>query len=184
MGIQISNGYPLDIWISMDIHHGQHSHVILKNKETSSNKQTPWDDRPLLGLMMPQITFLFSPAVEATDGLKSCDIACFLDDITTFPCDSLLPWSILVDIFWGGMSWNVGHGGYYFCFHGKTAISVSFRRKNRNNQLTLIIRRFSRQYIGVKYILYLQFYCVIQTEQNFILLYFYCTNASIHTVDP
>ena len=129
MGIQISNAYPLYIWISMDIHHGQHSHVILKNKETSSNKQTPWDDRLL---MMPQITFLFSPAVEATDGLESCDIACFLNDITTFPCDSLLPWSILVDIFLGGMSWNVDHCGYNFCFHRKTAISVSFPRKNRD----------------------------------------------------
>ena len=27
---------------------------------------------------MPQITFRFSPAVEATDRLESCNIACFL----------------------------------------------------------------------------------------------------------
>ena len=68
---------PKDIWISMDIHHDQHSHVILEHKETSSNNQTSWDVRPLSGLMMPQITFWFIPAVEATDGLESCNITCF-----------------------------------------------------------------------------------------------------------
>ena len=61
----------------MNIHHGQHSHAILEDMETSSNNETSWDVRPLLGLMMPQITFWFSPAVEATDGLESCNITCF-----------------------------------------------------------------------------------------------------------
>ena len=62
---------------SIDIHHGQHSHVILEYKQTSSNNQTLWDVRPLLGLIMPQITFWISPAAETTDGLESWDIAWF-----------------------------------------------------------------------------------------------------------
>ena len=67
----------------MDIHRYpdflgyQHSHSILEDKETSSNNQTSWDVRPLLGLLMPQITFWFDPAVEATDRLESYDIAWF-----------------------------------------------------------------------------------------------------------
>ena len=60
----------------MDIHHGQHSHVILEFKQTLSNNQT-WDIRPLLGLMMLKMSFWISPAAEATDGLESWDITCF-----------------------------------------------------------------------------------------------------------
>ena len=57
--------------------------------------------RPLLGLMILQITFLFSPAVEATEGLESCDITCF--------------WTILqhshVIVFCHGPFWFIVLGG-------------------------------------------------------------------------
>ena len=67
----------------------------------SSDNQTSFDARTLLGLMILQITFWFSPAVEATDGLESCDIACF--------------WTILqhshVILFCHGAFWLIFLGG-------------------------------------------------------------------------
>ena len=56
------------------IHHDQPSHAILEN---NPNNQTSWDVTPLLGLMMPQITFWFSPDVEMMDGLESCNLTFF-----------------------------------------------------------------------------------------------------------
>ena len=69
--------------------------------KTSSNNLTSWDVRPLLGVMMPQMTFWFSQAVEATDGFNGCDIACF--------------WTISqyshVILFCHGAFWLIGLGG-------------------------------------------------------------------------
>ena len=51
--------------------------------------------------MMPQMTFWFSQAVEATDGFNGCDIACF--------------WTISqyshVILFCHGAFWLIGLGG-------------------------------------------------------------------------
>ena len=76
--IQWKSRYQMGIQISTGFHHsGQHSFAILDDKETSSNNQTSWDVRPLLGLMMPQIAFWFCPAVEVTEGFEGCKILCF-----------------------------------------------------------------------------------------------------------
>ena len=54
--------------------------------------------------MMPQITFWFSTAVEATDGLESCNVNCFWMISQHSHVILFLLWSILVDCFFGGMS--------------------------------------------------------------------------------
>ena len=41
----------------MDIHHGQHSHAILEDNETSSNNQMSWNVRLRALLMMPPNDF-------------------------------------------------------------------------------------------------------------------------------
>ena len=99
-----------------------------------------------IGLMMSQITFWFNPAVQATDGLETCDIACshtiwqhshvillchgafcliVLGEMSRcqwglLSCKRMLSHPIHRQRYW---QWNVGHCGYS-CFCRETAILV------------------------------------------------------------
>ena len=56
--------------------HGQHSHVILEYKQTSSNMKLH-GMLDTIGTNDATNTMWISPAAEATDGLEGWDITCF-----------------------------------------------------------------------------------------------------------